>query len=165
MATPAESGRLTQLADHRPMPGTVPLGEVTPAERFDVAIVLRRRPDGPALPSVDDLGRQPVRGRRYLTSEEFEERFGANPDDVGAVSQYVRDHGLAVVGVDLARRTMDVTGTAARCERAFGVDLRYWALGQTVFRGHAGPVVLPSEIAERVVAVVGLDERPIAVRV
>jgi subtilase family serine protease len=165
MATRTQERRLTQLADHGPMPGAVALGEVPPTERFDVAIVLRRRPDGPALPSVDDLGRQAVRSRRYLTSEEFEARFGADPDDVATVSEFAREEGLAVTDVDLARRTVRVTGTAARFERAFAVDLRYWALGHHVFRGHAGPVSLPPAVADLVVAVVGLDERPVAARV
>ena len=54
------------------MPGATVLGDVHPADRFEVGVVLRRRPDGRALPDIDELGRQPVRQRHHLTSEEFE---------------------------------------------------------------------------------------------
>ena len=157
--------RLTTVAEHWPMPGATVLGEVHPADRFEVGVVLRRRPDGPALPDIDKLGRQPVRQRHHLTSEEFEARFGASPADAAAVTEFGRDHGLETVGVDLARRTVTLAGIAARCSRAFGVNLRRYAFGEDVFRGHDGPITLPTPIADLVVGVLGLDERPMATRV
>jgi hypothetical protein len=35
---------LTTLAEHWPMPGATMLGDVHPADRFEVGVVLRRRP-------------------------------------------------------------------------------------------------------------------------
>ncbi len=147
------------------MPGATMLGDVHPADRFEVGVVLRRRPDGPALPDIDDLGRQPVRQRHHLTSEEFEAQYGASPADVATVTEFGRDHGLETVGVDLVRRTVTLAGIAARCSQAFGVNLRRYSFGEDVFRGHDAPIALPARIADVVVGVVGLDERPMATRV
>lgn len=43
-------------SERHPSPGTTLLGEADANETFSVTIVLRRRPDGPPLPSPECIG-------------------------------------------------------------------------------------------------------------
>ncbi len=51
-------------------------------------------------------------------------------------------------------------GPSAAVSEAFGVELRRFRLGSTVFRGRVGPVLLPAALAEVIEGVFGLDDRP-----
>jgi subtilase family serine protease len=52
--------------------------------------------------------------RRFLTVEEFTERFGPTQEDYDAVMHFVQTRGLTVVGTSRNRLNLDVTGTAAK---------------------------------------------------
>src|SRR5215831_19509196 len=59
----------------------------------------------------------------YLTPQQFAHKFGADPADVEAVKNFAQSQQLDVVGHDLGRRSVTLSGTAARLGAAFGVDL------------------------------------------
>jgi kumamolisin len=121
-------------------------GEVT------VTIVVRRRA---ALPPESTSG-VPI----VIPRAEFAARHGAHPDDLAAVERFADRSGLAVVSADPARRLVIVRGTVARAEAAFGVRLSHYEIGGRAYRGREGSVQIPIELAEIVVAVLGLDDRP-----
>ena len=158
------SDRLRPLGDHSAMPGSIAVGAVAARERLDVNVVLRRRADGPRYPSPNEIGRLEPAARVYLTSEEFEQRHGAHPDDVDIVSNYAKLHGLDVDNVDFARRTVRISGTASKLSVAFSVELQYYWLSGYLYRGHQSPLRVPADVHDVVVGIVGLDERPVAGR-
>jgi kumamolisin len=81
-------------------------------------------------------------------------------EDVDAVSGFAREAGLEVTEADAAKRTVKVSGNAAALANAFDVELH--ASGNYV--SYSGPISVPEELAGKVMAVLGLDNRPIAHR-
>jgi len=161
-------------SERRPSPGAKFLGPADPNERFSVTVVLRRRPDGPPVPDFEYFASTPPRQRGRLSSDEFASKFGASPDDIKKVSDFVSAHGLQVLETHPARRTLVVSGTTAQMKEAFAVDLgRYEHTvplgrgkkpGKEVYRGRDGVVHVPNDLAEIIVGVFGLDNRRITKR-
>ena len=116
------------------MPGAVRVRAASPAEMVTVAVVLRRQ--------AEQAG------------------SGAHQADAERVRTFATDNQIAVSGIDLAARTVSLTGTVQRMNAAFGVDLGQYRLGELTFRGREGDVHVPPTIAPVVTAVLGLDDRP-----
>jgi len=100
----------------------------------------------------------------FLTSQEFEDRFGPTPATLAAVTQNFEGQGLTVTRTATAQ--LHVTGSADAIEKAFGVQLHSFAVAATAeapafrFRAPLGAAHVPDAIAGSVSAVVGLDTRP-----
>jgi kumamolisin len=95
-----------------------------------------------------------------LTSEEFAERFGADPSDLQAVTDFAAQAGLQVEETDAARRMVILAGTVEQMNRAFGVALQKCEEGGRTFRVREGSISVPETIGGIVTGVFGLDERP-----
>lgn len=78
--------------------------------------------------------------------------------DLEDVKAFAHTGGLHVTEADAAKRTVKVVGTAKHLDQAFGVALH--ADGDYV--SYAGPVSVPADLSGKVMAVLGLDTRPIA---
>lgn len=79
--------------------------------------------------------------------------------DVIATQMFANVHGLQVVASHPSARAVTVSGTVAQMNAAFRVDLGEYAHEGYLYRGREGEVHVPEEIADAVVAVLGLDER------
>jgi kumamolisin len=119
---------------YRPSLGK-PVGEVPDDQPIDVTVVLR----------------PPAAGG-----------FHADQDDVDAVRAFADQHGLTVTEVDGPARTVRLHGTTAAARTAFDTTLALYDHGGRTVRGREGTLALPDELDDRVVAVLGLDERPAA---
>jgi hypothetical protein len=151
------------------------IGPVDDNERFSVTIVLRRRADGPPFPDFDYFTRTPPRRRMRLSHEEFTEQYGAHPGEIHAIEKFAKKHGLTVKSSHAGRRHVVVEGTAAKFSAAFGVSFNRYELPpaprrknapprRTGYRGREGFIHVPKELAESIVGVFGLDNRPISRR-
>jgi kumamolisin len=137
------------------------LGQCDPGEKLEVVVMLRRRDEDGfrALMRKIDAGEAPP---VPVSREEFEQRFGASPDDIAKIESFATQHHLQVVRAEAATRSVVLSGTVAQFEAAFTVKLErfeHHASG-AAYRGHAGAVQVPEEIHEMVKAVLGLDSRP-----
>jgi kumamolisin len=127
-----------------PLPAEVPV---------EATLVLRRRAAVPDSAFGD-----------VLSAAELAERYGADPADVGRVTEAVTAVGAAVVGVDPASRLMRITGPASVMNELFGTTLQR----ATIATPHAvaevrhpeGELSVPAHLAGVVTAVLGLDTRP-----
>jgi kumamolisin len=118
------------------------------------------RPRAPeALPSAEELGRQPPTARRHLTRRELASAYGADPADVAAVASFARDHGLRVVRSSVAERSVVLAGAVGDLATAFGVRLSRYSSPRGEYRGRSGTVKLPGALADVVHSVHGLDDR------
>jgi kumamolisin len=121
----------------------------------------------PAVSGASRIGdaypHQPVEVTVVLRRAEERPGVGADPEDVRAVEDFAHRYGLAVSGVDLPARSVGLVGTVAQMNSAFRVNLGEYAVGDATYRGREGSVHVPSDLAGRVVAVLGLDDRPQAV--
>ena len=81
----------------RPGPDSKFLGPAKDSETIKVTIVLRRRPDGPAMPDHSYYRDTPPTQRRRLSKEDFARKYGAHQSDIEKVSAFATSHGLSVV--------------------------------------------------------------------
>ena len=128
------------------------VGPARRSDRVDVTVRLRRRK---ALRSA--AGGTAFRRIGY---EAFRAEHGAAPRDVAAVEKFAHAHGLDVTRVSLAQRAVDLSGTVAAMEAAFGIKLGCYRHAQHEYRVRSGPIMVPAELAEIVEGVFGLDDRP-----
>jgi kumamolisin len=108
-------------------------------------------------PAAEEISQQLLSGH-YHASAANKEAMSADTADMQTVMNFIQQHGLQLVSQNAASRTVKASGTVAQLESAFGVSL-----------GSAdGPIhpkeelKLPADLAGHVIAVLGMDQRPIA---
>jgi Pro-kumamolisin, activation domain len=145
MVRAAIAGSAPDHAGYRPLTGA------DPATPVQATIVLR----------ADDSTAAGLLSGQYDPAKQAP--AGADSSSIEAVESFVRNHGLTVVESNAAERSVVVRGTADQMKQAFGTNLEWFesADGQRHL-SYEGDVTLPAEIAPRVLAVLGLDQRPAA---
>lgn len=127
-----------------------------PSTPVDVTILVRRRA------GADERIEKILRGEVPLVSrEQGAAEMGADADDLALVARFAAEYGLRVVESSPARRSVRVSGTVAGMEAAFGIKLWYSGANGLWYEG---ALTIPAELAGIVVAVLGLDQRPVARR-
>src|SRR5215469_1497729 len=85
------------------VPGAHAVGQVDPNEVIQLTIRVRSRSSASDLAAqADALGALPLSERNYLSPEEYESQFGADPSDIEQIVDFARQHQLNVVQVDAA---------------------------------------------------------------
>lgn len=89
---------------------------------------------------------------------------GADPADLALVERYAHHARLTVVDSSPRKRRVILTGSANDISKAFGAKLTRYKSKQTgsSFRCRTGALTIPEELQGLVVAVLGLDTRPVA---
>ena len=144
----------TAATSHWHLPaGARYLGPHGPDETLDVTLVLRRKSplSTPLTPSASFSARH----------ADFVARHGADPADVERLRSFSRQHGLRELACEPERRTLHLSGTVQSLQQAFGVQLGHYELtpGGTTCVCCAQAPTLPDPA---VIAVLGLDRRPVA---
>jgi kumamolisin len=124
------------------------LGSCANDESMDVTLVFRRR--------------QPMeRPIPRMARADFAARYGADPADVERVRAFGRQHGMQEQACDMARRSLHWHGSAQALQQAFGVKLGRYEMspGGATYIGCSGTPTMPDP---SVIAVLGLDRRPVA---
>ena len=135
------------------------MGPANPNESVDVTVRLRSRAGRTPLVNADAL-KPPGERHSILTRKEFEQAYGADPEDITRVEGFAREHGLTVTEKSLARRTVILSGSVAAMNEAFGVELKQYQCPQGRYRGRTGAVNIPEELEGVIEGVFGLDNRP-----
>jgi hypothetical protein len=105
----------------------IPVGRLPGAQRLNLAITLPLRNQeelrvflqqlyNPASPNY----------RKFLTVQQFTERFGPTKADYQKVAEFAESHGLAVTNTAPNRLVLDVSGSVAAIERAFQLKMRVY---------------------------------------
>ena len=151
------------------------IGPTSASDCISVSVVLRRRPDGPAVPDLSSYLSTPPSQRRRLSEGEFAERYGAAEDDIARVREFAERNDLEVTEVNAARRTVELSGTVEQFSRAFAVELNQYRrpaperrgreeAGTEFYRGREGFIHVPAALVEIIVGVFGLDNRSVSHR-
>ncbi len=179
---PAPRGYRSVPGSERPrVSGSELLGPVDEGETVGFTILLRQRPGSPELHPAEHWQQTPPGQRSFLSAEEFSRTYGAQDEDVQAVTRFLETSELRAVEADPGRRRVVGEGPAARVNAAFGITLnRYRAprlfadrpvpgreqtgpqreAGEDqVYRGFEDPVHVPSALSGVITAVIGLDTR------
>jgi kumamolisin len=145
-----------------PLPGAKLLRKSDPKQSIKVSIYLRRNPKTSieAASTVATLSAEPPQSRRYLNKAELATMFGADPAELEAVENWAKSCHLKVLGADAGKRRVQVEGSVAAIDKAFGVELNdYRHPDGYEFRGREGSVLVPESLYGVVESVLGLDTR------
>ena len=144
-------------SEKHPLPDSQITGPVNPDETVRVTVVLARRGPDPAVAEGNKVPHQ-------LSHDELAARHGADPNDLELVERFAHHAGLTVVESSLRKRRVVLAGTANAMAAAFGTELKCYRVDTTgpQFRGRTGTLSIPEDLEGAVIAVLGLDTRPIA---
>ncbi len=137
------------------------IGKTSPTARVEVTVVLARKNKIPRDVLVEHALAKPHE-RTHADHAAFAERYGTSDEAIAAVRSFATRHGLTVTNVDQGRRVVELSGSASDMEQAFGTALHSYETGKITYRGRQGPLLLPTDVAPYVEAVLGLDNRPVA---
>ncbi|QMU77801.1 hypothetical protein GXW83_21025 [Streptacidiphilus sp. PB12-B1b] len=178
LLTPAVAILGAPIAQAAAQPGTVQLaGTTTPAlgyshrvgalpatQRLSVAVTLKLRNTAQlshfvaaaSTPGTAAYG-------HYLTAAQFAAGYAPTQAEVATVEAYLKSKGLSVTGVSGNRESIDVSGTDAKIQTAFGTTESTYLDPSTrrQFYANDHAVVLPSAVAGLVAAVSGLDDHTV----
>jgi len=147
-----------------PILGANVIARADPEEEINVTIVLRPRCPVPELHADRTLADRFPRERRYLSREDFELHHGADPDELAKVEHFAREHGFEIVESSAARRSLVLQGRSGGFSKAFRVEMLQYDHERGRHRGINGPIYIPKHLADAVQTVLGLHDRPCALR-
>ena len=97
--------------------------------------------------------------RRYLTPEQFTERFGPTPRDYAVVEALLVDLGFTILDRHANRMAFEVQGRSVQVEQALHVKmLQRQDLDGRVFHTPDAEPAVPASLASRISGIVGLDD-------
>jgi kumamolisin len=104
----------------------------------------------------------PADGAFHTRATLRQTREEAQALNLAAVRAFAQQGGLEVVEENAAMRLVKLRGTAAALEAAFGTTLHLYEQAGVTYRGREGALSAPSDVADRILAVLGLDTTPVA---
>ena len=143
----------TEAAQVQVLPGHVPslasrqqaIGRLNPAQSLDLAIGLPLRNKEALIALLNEIyDPRSAQYHQYLTPDEFAEAFGPSPQQYQAVVAFAQAHRLAVTRTHSNRVLLDVTGSVADIQAAFGLNLvlyRHPSENRLFYAPDADPVV------------------------
>lgn len=151
---PMSQRSILKGSERRPLAGARVVGPTDPTQLVEVSIILKPQ---------RELSAHALQGQT-LTREEFASQYGASQDAVNRIRQFAKENNLQVLdqGDEMVRRTVVVAGTAAAMQQAFGTQLNDYEHDEGTYRGREGAIQIPTEYADIIQSVLGLDDRPTA---
>lgn len=137
-------------------------GRVSPSLKLTY-VTLTLTPSETQQADLDKLlGEQQTPGspnyHRWLTPEEFAQRFGVSEEDLNKLSAWLEGQGFSIAAVARGRNWIAVNGSAAQVEAAFQTEIHHYAVdGETHFANATEPSV-PEAFAGVVRSVRGLND-------
>ncbi len=156
--------------DHVKLPGTIhpkvasaiDLGPADPAQRIDyVSVMLQRTPgQQTALDALlqDQQNPQSANFHRWLTPEEFGERFGASTADLDRISSWLKSQGLKIETVARGRDWIACSGTVSQFQNAFHTTIHRYRSGGEEHFANSTEISIPAEFAQLIQLVRGLND-------
>jgi kumamolisin len=146
-------------SERQPVRGARLIQNSHPDQNIEVSIRLRSKTEDKREELKSALAKP---GFKHLSRTQFENAHGADPADLEKIKKFAQESGLKIneTGTELARRTVLVSGTVSNLQKAFNVELKEYSHPKGNFRGRVGEISVPSDIADIVIGVFGLDNRP-----
>jgi len=93
---------------------------------------------------------------RWLTPEEFGQKFGRSPEEIDKVKGWLISHGLTVEETAKGRDWINFSGTAAQVESAFRVKMRDYSVNGKLHHANSNDPSIPRALADIVAGPVTL---------
>jgi uncharacterized protein (TIGR03437 family) len=173
LTTRAQQSRITKPVDNRQRvaltghlhPKARPefdQGRVSPGlELSTVMLTLSQTPDQKA--ALEQLVKdQQTPGsadyHRWLTPEQYAERFGASESDVAKITSWLEAQGLTIASVARARNAISVNGTAAQFEAAFQTEIHNYVVNGELHFANSTEPNIPAAFSGVVASIRGLHD-------
>jgi hypothetical protein len=119
----------------------------TSAEQAALDELLKEQQD-PSSPSF----------HKWLTPEQFADRFGASQRDIAAIKLWLESEGFRVWQVARSRTWIQFSGTAAQAGRTFGTEIHSFDVNGEKHYANSRIPVVPASLASLVTAIYGLND-------
>jgi kumamolisin len=146
-------------SERNALPDAVEIGPADPQEQLKVTVYVRQKGE---RVDIQKMGKLPPKKRKYLTYDQVVARYGASPADLKRVEDFAKANGLTVVQSNPEHRSIQLSGSVAQMQQAFGTELKKFQHGNKTFRGRVGPLYIPKALKGIVEGVFGLDGRKMA---
>ncbi|WP_194890988.1 S53 family peptidase [Catenulispora pinisilvae] len=94
--------------------------------------------------------------KHYLSAAQVQQRFGASQKQIDQVSTWLKSAGLTVAGSNT--HWIDVTGTVAAAQKAFGTQLHNYRTSDGTLRAPQSDAKIPSALSSVILGVTGLSQ-------
>jgi uncharacterized protein (TIGR03437 family) len=95
---------------------------------------------------------------RWLTPEQYADRFGASQADIEKISGWLGQHGLTVKSTARGRNAVSFGGTAGQIGSAFGVEIHRYLVGGALHYANSADPTIPVALDGVVLAIHGLTD-------
>lgn len=95
--------------------------------------------------------------RKYLNTHQFKAKYGAHPNEVKAVTHYLRKFGISSKVYD-NNLVITATGTVDQFNKAFSVDIKKAKFNGKRFHATKKQPKAPQEVADHILAILGLSD-------
>jgi subtilase family serine protease len=164
---PIDSGQMVVLPGHvnpkvQPqydqgrVEGSLPFGSVTlsiapsPSQQAALDLLLEQQQD-----------RNSPNYHKWLTPEQYADRFGLRQNDVNKISAWLLSQGFTVLSIARGRNAVIFSGTAAQIESAFKTEIHHYDINGEKHIANSTLLSIPATLSGVVTAVRGLtDFRP-----
>jgi kumamolisin len=133
--------------------GSVVLGRANENEWCEVTLSARRKAPLP----------EPV-PQKLIRRADLMAKYGADVNDLDAIEKVFSSHGATVVSKNVEAHTVEIAGPVSGMEKLFNVHLVQSRHDDVVYRSRVVEIHLPTELANLVTGVFGLDSRPMIKR-
>jgi hypothetical protein len=135
--------------------GKVPGSQLLPHMSLHFSMSASQRADLDQLLTEQQNRRSP-QYHKFLTPEEFADRFGVNNADIAKITRWLEDSGFSILQVARSRTWISFSGSAAHAESAFHLSMRRYSLAGELHFANAGDPHLPKALEGLVESVGGL---------
>jgi len=98
---------------------------------------------------------------RWLTPEQFADRFGLSQNDLNKVVAWLEGQGFTVTWKARSRTWVSFSGTASQVQTAFQTEIHNFSFHDATYYANATEPSVPSALAGVVLAIHGLDNYPL----
>jgi uncharacterized protein (TIGR03437 family) len=95
---------------------------------------------------------------KWLTPEEYADRFGLSRADIAKVSAWLRSHGFKIGHTARGRQWVVFSGTAEQVRKAFQVEIRHYRVQNKLHYANSADPSIPAAFRDIVLGLQGLDD-------
>jgi uncharacterized protein (TIGR03437 family) len=133
-------------------------GPVAATMRIDYATLYLKPAPGLANFLADQQNPSSPNYHRWLTPEQFADRFGLTGNDTGKITAWLQSQGLTVHDIARGRHWITFSGTAALMGQAFHTQLRHYQVNGADHFANSTDLSIPAAFDPVISAVGGLND-------
>lgn len=107
---------------------------------------------------AEQQNRSSLSYHRWLTPEQYADRFGLSQEDIAKVTSWLQSNNLTIDYSARGRNWISFNGSARDIELAFGTEIHRYRVDSEIHYANSTDPTIPAELADVVLGVLGLDD-------